>query len=67
MRDLQIPASLDEIYDALQNIIALPVPYPDRFKISVLGDLKTQSFFDLENVSESGPKRDLQIDAKLTF
>ena len=31
MRDLQIPACLDEIYDALQNIIALPVPYQDSF------------------------------------
>ena len=31
MRDLQIPACLDEVCDTLQNIIALPVPYQDRF------------------------------------
>ena len=38
MRDLQIPACLDEIYDALQNIIALPVPYQDRFINDDFGD-----------------------------
>ena len=34
------------------------------FRISVLGDLKTHSFFDLKNVTKSGSKRDLKIDAK---
>ena len=37
------------------------------FRISVLGDLKTHSFFDLKNVTKSGSKRDLEIDAKWTF
>ena len=44
-----------------------PGPKGGGFKISVLGVLKTSSFFDLENVSKSGSKRDLQIDVKLIF
>ena len=54
MRDLQIPASLDEIYDALQNIIALPVPYQDRF-------IKNDSFFRVGKSDETGSKSDPKI------
>ena len=49
MRDFQIPACLDEIYDALQNIIALPVPYQDRF-------IKNDIFFALKKVTKQGRK-----------
>ena len=57
MRDLEIPACLDEIYDALQNIIALPVPYQDRFR-------KNDSVFRFEKSNETGSKSDPQNSSK---
>ena len=59
LRDLQIPASLDEIYDALQNIIALPVPYQDRFR-------KNDFVFCFEKSDETGSESDAQNDSKST-
>ena len=67
MRDLHIPVCLDEIYDALQNMIALPVPYQDRFQISYFGVSEKGSKIMCETVLKNGRKRNLKIDAKWTF
>ena len=54
MRDLQIPACLDGIYDALQNIIALPGPYQDRF-IKKCSNFREQK--SVEKRSETAPQK----------
>ena len=51
----------------LNVIVALPVPFQDRFINDDFGEQKVIPFFASKKVSERAPKWDLEIDANLPF